>query len=111
MNSFLGKDKTAIDEVLLTFKNDTGKNLHELKLAVATNNITQINSTTHRMLPMFRQLHVNKIVPTLETFETLKKNDSTHKSISEIYAKLEQEISDVIEAISQEISTGLNHNS
>ncbi|HAI37611.1 MAG TPA: hypothetical protein DCM40_05550, partial [Maribacter sp.] len=49
---FLGKDKTAIDEVLLTFKNDTGKNLHELKLAVATNNITQINSTTHRMLPM-----------------------------------------------------------
>ena len=108
---FLGKDKTAIDEVLLTFKNDTGKNLHELKLAVATNNIAQINSTAHRMLPMFRQLHVNKIVPTLETFETLKKNDSTHKSISEIYAKLEQEISDVIEAISQEISTGLNHNS
>jgi len=108
---FLGKDKTAIDEVLLTFKNDTGKNLNELKMAVTTNNIAQINSTAHRMLPMFRQLHVNKIVPTLETFETLKKNDLTHKTISEIYAKLEQEISDVIEVISQEISTGLNHNS
>ncbi|MFV1448823.1 hybrid sensor histidine kinase/response regulator [Maribacter sp. HS] len=108
---FLGKDKTAIDEVLLTFKNDTGKNLNELKMAVTTNNIAQINSTAHRMLPMFRQLHVNKIVHTLETFETLKKNDLTHKTISEKYAKLEQEISDVMEAISQEISTGLNHNS
>lgn len=69
LKSFLGDDSAAINEILKTFLDDTIKNRALLKKAVNAKNYDNINKTAHRMLPMFRQLHVSQSIPTLEVLE------------------------------------------
>ncbi|WP_289645130.1 hybrid sensor histidine kinase/response regulator [Maribacter aestuarii] len=67
--SFLGDDMEAIDEILKTFLDDTLVNRALLKKAVKVTDYNDINKTAHRMLTMFRQLQVNRCIPTLEILE------------------------------------------
>lgn len=80
--SFLGKNTTAANEVLETFITETSINIKELKTAAAILNYTAINSISHKMLPMIRQLKATEIIPILERFEHLE-NDQNNTLKSE----------------------------
>ncbi len=69
IRSFLGSNEEAITEILQTFLNDTETNLQLLEEGITINNYKQINQVAHRMLPMFRQLKAEAIVPSLERLE------------------------------------------
>ena len=107
---FLGDDQNAIDEVLFIFKKDTEENAFLLRTAFENNNITQISSVAHKMLPMFRQLEVHTAIPILETFEVLNRGDFSEQQLKAKNIELQREIKKLTEMLSKEISTNPNHN-
>lgn len=104
---FLGEDKRVINEVLYSFKMDTIENRNHLKYAISNFDISKLNQIAHKMLPMFRQLQVLNAIPILENFEVLKTGEKTLEELKEESTELQQKI----EALIQEITTNLNHNS
>ena len=104
---FLGEDKRAINEVLYSFKMDTIENRNHLKYAISNFDISKLNQIAHKMLPMFRQLQVLNAIPILENFEVLKTGEKTLEELKDESTEVLQKI----EALIQEITTNLNHNS
>ncbi len=101
INSFLGGNEVALNEVLNTFLNDTKENLAQLSVAVKNVNYSQVNQVAHRMLPMFRQLKVGSTVPTLEKLELvdaskmnkgqlLDASQNVNKGVKDLMAALEE---------------------
>lgn len=111
LKMFLGDDQNAIDEVLFIFKKDTEENALLLRTAFDNNNITQVNSIAHKMLPMFRQLEVHTAIPILETFEVLNKGDFSDQQLKVKNIELQREIKKLTEMLSKEIFINPNHNS
>ncbi len=63
-------DEEAIHKTLLVFLEETKKNSLLLKEAKQNDDIPTINAMSHKMLGMFKQLEVVKVIPFLEQFET-----------------------------------------
>ncbi|MEJ1221192.1 ATP-binding protein [Sediminicola sp. 1XM1-17] len=99
INSFLGDNKTALHEVLNTFIADVNLNLQELKGAVDSSDQKGINATSHRMLPMFRQLKANDVVPILERLEVLKQDEMDPQELKKSYRDLKNKTTVLLLAI------------
>lgn len=78
ISSFLDSPQ-ALHEVLETFLETTEKNMELLSRAITDKDVKAIKAITHRMLPMFRQLKVESIVPLLEQFEHIESHQSFKK--------------------------------
>ncbi|SNR56378.1 Response regulator receiver domain-containing protein [Maribacter sedimenticola] len=100
LKMFIGNDEAALNEILSTFLKDTEENAKNLTAAVDALNITEINKTAHKMLPMFRQLNAKKVVDVLEQFERLKRKELTAQQIKEKHLAVKQNINVIIKAIS-----------
>lgn len=111
LKQYLGDDQNAIDEVLLIFKKDTEENLSQLQTAIDKFDIELLNKTAHRMLPMFRQLEVQHAIPILETFEVLKKDELTSIQLKRKYQEFDAIAKDLVNSLSKDLPTSLNHNS
>lgn len=111
LKQYLGDDQNAIDEVLLIFKKDTEENLSQLQTAIDKFDIELLNKTAHRMLPMFRQLEVQNAIPALETFEVLKKDELTSVQLKRKYQEFNTIAKDLVNSLSKDLPTSLNHNS
>lgn len=88
LKSFLGDDTDAIDAVLHTFLQDTATNTEQLAQAISAKNYGFINKTAHKMLPMFRQLHVTESIPILESMEVATLNSPHWKTLENDYKSL-----------------------
>src|SRR5690606_5253372 len=66
---FAGEDQMALDTILNAFIESTRLNLEEIKKAEKLGDQERIAQIAHRMLPMFKQLKINEIVPRLEQLE------------------------------------------
>lgn len=66
---FAGEDQHALDTILTAFIESTQVNLMEIDRAAANNNKERVAQIAHRMLPMFKQLKANDIVPGLQLME------------------------------------------
>lgn len=66
---FAGEDQMALDTILNAFIQSTRLNLEEIKKAEIQGDHERIAQIAHRMLPMFKQLKINEIVPRLEQLE------------------------------------------
>ncbi|MDN3664962.1 ATP-binding protein [Algibacter miyuki] len=78
LSTFFNNDTDAVKGILTTFLDDTKKNYELLVVAKNINDIETINSLSHKMLTMFKQLSVDAVIPFLETFElrkTIENND------------------------------------
>ena len=104
LKMFLGDDTSALYDILHTFKLDTQQNFRHLKKAVDSLDISQLNKTAHKMLPMFRQLEVNIAIPILENFEKLTVDDYHAEQIEEEVEKLQIHINKLLKTISTEIT-------
>ncbi|HUH45757.1 MAG TPA: ATP-binding protein, partial [Arenibacter sp.] len=109
ISSFLGDDRDGIAEVLHTFMADTITSMDRLKNAIDTAELTEINSIPHKMLPMFRQLKVEEIIPTLERLETLKAPDLNIKELQQDYRSLKNGSTVLILAIKAYLAKDLNY--
>lgn len=110
ISSFLGDNKEAIDEVLYTFMAHTSTNMEQLKEAVDTKNCKEINNTSHRMLPMFRQLKANGIVPILEAMEQLLPDKMNHKKLKVVFIDLQHRVNALGSALQLRLTTSPSYN-
>ena len=108
---FLGNDRNALNDVLHTFILDTQQNCKHLKKAADSYDISQLNNTSHKMLPMFRQLEVHTAIPILETFEKLSVEDYSVEQLKKEAEDLQLHIKKLLETISLEVTTHPNRNS
>ena len=69
LQKFIGQDLEAIQKILLIFMESTNENLLDLSYAEQELDLTMISNIAHKMLPMFKQLNVNEVVPYLEDLE------------------------------------------
>lgn len=67
--SFLPDDTHALNEVLIVFLQSSKENLVLLEKAIAAEDRLEIRDISHRMYPMFKQLHAKEIGILLEDFE------------------------------------------
>jgi HPt (histidine-containing phosphotransfer) domain-containing protein len=112
ISSFLGDNHEAMSEVLHTFMTDTSRNMDLLQKALTAPDGTQINAIAHRMLPMFRQLRANDIVPILEQLEVLPESAMDPKQLKVAYGDLKNRITVLLLAIKAYLMqpvTDLNH--
>lgn len=110
LKMFLGDDKNVLYQILYTFKLDTIENSKQLLDAVDNFDISQINKTAHKMLPMFRQLKVVKAIPILETFEQMTENTYRPEKLKEEHTRLQKNIDKTLKSISLEVSIHPSHN-
>jgi len=109
ISSFLGNNSEAIQEVIETFLKDTEDNIKTFQKAIHKNNIEAINAASHRMLPMFRQLDAKQVVPILEEFESLKKQELSHEKIKTQFTLVQQQITILIAALKKDSSIYPNY--
>ncbi|WP_299530951.1 ATP-binding protein [Ulvibacterium sp.] len=92
IHSFLGKNEGAIFEVLQTFLNDTRINMGLLDETIKERDYTRLNHVAHRMLPMFRQLKVDKCVSLLEKFEMATQDSININVLHNDFLLLEEKV-------------------
>ncbi|WJS95406.1 ATP-binding protein [Flavobacterium johnsoniae] len=100
LNDFLGKDESALKEVLNSFIETSIENLASLKTAVNEENHEEIKSIAHRIAPMFRQIQANEIG---ELLKDLEKEDLNKIDIKSTFADLKSKIETLFENLKQEI--------
>lgn len=110
INSFLGDNKAALHEVLTTFIEDVTTNLEHLNIAIEKLDRMGINGTAHKMLPMFRQLKANDIVPVLEQLEELKEQEMDKQILKRTSRDLKNKTTVLLLAITSYMSKDLNYN-
>lgn len=103
--SFLGQNEDAIHEVLDTFLRDTSTNMELLRETVGANDFDQINHLAHRMLPMFRQLQVKEVVPTLEELELVKADHMDGAALKKAFEKLKVGVDRLVTALKKRQTT------
>ncbi len=110
INSFLGDNKAALYEVLTTFMSDVRTNLDHLNEAIEKLERKGINATAHKMLPMFRQLKANDIVPILEQLEVLNETEMDKQELKRTFQDLKNKTTVLLLAINSYMSKDLNYN-
>ncbi len=110
INSFLGDNKAALYEVLTTFISDVRTNLDHLNEAIEKLDRKGINATAHKMLPMFRQLKANDIVPILEKLEVLNESEMDKQELKRTSQDLKNKTTVLLLAITSYMSKDLNYN-
>lgn len=105
IHSFLGTNEDAIYDVLQTFLRDTKTNMNLLEEGLKIEDYDHINQVAHRMLPMFRQLKVNKCIPTLETMELVKKGSLDIHSLHNLHQKLQRNVEVLVAALATRLAT------
>ncbi len=103
----MGDDSLAIREILETFRKDTTKNRQFLRTAVTTKNTTEISSIAHRMLPMFRQLQIQRAIPILEKFEKITIDYNNWKKLKADFTKLDLFLDELLIVLDKVTATPL----
>lgn len=93
ISSFLD-DFESLHDVLKVFIVNSEKNLDILFSAVGDYNYSEIRTMSHKVLPMFRQLEVQKAIVLLEDLETVP-DDAEGKKVFEILTKLKVVVTDL----------------
>lgn len=85
-------DQVFITNMIQTFINNSKESITLLKKYSEENNREQIGETAHKMLPSFRHLEVNEIIPFLED---MKEKTMSDKDNSELTGLIDQTISKI----------------
>ncbi|MEO9891457.1 ATP-binding protein [Aurantibacter sp.] len=101
--SFLGENEDAIQEVLVTFLMDTETNMKLLEDTINNLDQKQINHVAHRMLPMFRQLKVNSVIPILERLELLKESSTNSYTLQKDLKTLKENVGILAKALKRRL--------
>ncbi|WP_456313536.1 ATP-binding response regulator [Pseudomonas shirazensis] len=100
LKEFLGNDNDALRDVIVSFVESTEENIVLLDKAISSENISEIHTISHRIAPMFRQIHANDIAKILKDLE---KNDFKIEDLQSIFEDLKNKIKILFESLQQEI--------
>ncbi|HSJ11392.1 MAG TPA: response regulator [Gillisia sp.] len=86
---FTGEDQVALDTILTAFIESTRLNLKEIESSVEKGDQERVSQIAHRMLPMFKQMKANEIVPKLQGLEEKKPAAFSGEHIKAVLEEIE----------------------
>jgi CheY-like chemotaxis protein len=102
LRQFIGDDKDALQNLLAIFIESTQENLLDIQYAKDDFDIVTIGNIAHKMLPMFKQLEINTIVPRLEELEDHQLTFTSQKELEDHINLLLTDIKTIISKITKE---------
>lgn len=96
---FIGDDINALRNLLVIFIDSTKENLMDMNYAKEEFDIEQISNIAHKMLPMFKQLEIKKVIHNLEALEDKSISFSTQEELNAYIEQLEENINGVLAQI------------
>lgn len=66
---FTDGDTASLQMIVKTFIENSRENLVTIQSCLSENNTTQISAIIHKMLPMYRQLKIQQVIPLMERLE------------------------------------------
>ncbi|MEJ4089707.1 hybrid sensor histidine kinase/response regulator [Galbibacter orientalis] len=100
LSSFLSDDEAMLD-ILEVFKENTSKDLKDLKTYIAKENLEEIRKIAHKMQTMFKQIDAQTVVPILNFLEHFK--DEEKKQLPSNYKALKKNIKLTFSAIDKHL--------
>ena len=98
---FADNDKDAANQIIGSFISDCKTNFQLLAKHLEAHETEQIAKLAHKMLPMFKQLSINDIIPSLLFLEKMPL-DTEENKIRENIEKILQEGNDVLQLLEEE---------
>lgn len=96
LTAFSGNDTAAAKEIIGIFIQETEKNLQRIQQALKENNMHDIASVSHKMLPTFIMIHAVDVVPLLQKLESLRESTEIPDEIAGIIPKVITCINEII---------------
>lgn len=90
IKTFSGGDQQALNAILESFIQSTLTNTANLREASSEKDYEKVSAVAHKMLPMFRQLQIEHLVPTLEILESDDLDFVKSINIDALSEKIEQ---------------------
>lgn len=101
IKQFIGEDSSALRKFVVIFVESTKENLLDIHYAKDDFDCETISNLAHKMLPMFKQLHIYHIVPTLEKLEDKTVHFQTKEELIPYIHTLSQQIQEVLDDLQQ----------
>lgn len=98
---FADNDKDAANQIIGSFISDCKTNFQLLVQHLESHETEQIAKLAHKMLPMFKQLAINDVIPSLLFLEKMPL-DTEENKIRENIEKILQEGNDVLQLLEKE---------
>lgn len=98
LTDFAGGDKDALNEILETFKRETGTNMELLKATLVQTDRAKAAKVAHKMIPVFSMIGANHLVQLLRLLE---KNDS--ELSDEAWVSLISEVNSQVQTVMEEV--------
>ena len=96
INQFLPNDKNALNEFIGLLIKTTKTNLEDFDAALANNNLEVTKAISHRMNPVFKQIHAHQIATILDELETKSLNfDEIDENIVVLKTKIDSLFSEL----------------
>ncbi len=93
---FIGDDKNSVKKFVVIFVDSTTENLLDLNYAKDDFDLKSMANIAHKMLPMFRQLQINHIIPYLEELEDQSIQFESQEELNQYYETLATTIKEVL---------------
>lgn len=99
---FADNDKEAAAQIIQSFISDCVQNFRSLEEYIAAHETENIKKLAHKMLPMFRQLSINRIVPLLVYLERMDIEHPDENKIADTVREIIRDGKQVLEELSEE---------
>ncbi|MEC4117228.1 ATP-binding protein [Myroides phaeus] len=99
---FIGPEKEALRKILVIFLDSTKENILDMHYAAEDFDLDTLGNIAHKMLPMFRQLEINNVIPLLEDLENHSISFDKQEEVSLYITTIEQEINTILALIKEE---------
>lgn len=93
---FADNDKDAANQIIQSFIADCVQNFEMLEEHVQRHEIEQVKKLAHKMLPMFRQLSIQQVIPLLLFLERMDIEQTEESEVAETVSKVVQTGNEVI---------------
>jgi len=102
IKQFIGEDSAALRKFVVIFVDSTQENILDLNYAKDDFDYETISNIAHKMLPMFKQLQINHLVPALEKLEDKTLEFQTKDDLAQYIQALSQQIQEVIQDLQEQ---------
>lgn len=101
IKQFIGEDSAALRKFVVIFVDSTQENVLDLNYAKDDFDYETISNIAHKMLPMFKQLQINHLVPALEKLEDKTIEFQTKDDLAQYIQALSQQIQEVVQDLQE----------
>ncbi|MFP4489214.1 MAG: ATP-binding protein, partial [Bacteroidales bacterium] len=107
LKEMIGSNKHAYNRVLNEFITNSQNTINLFKESMDAGDWTRIGKASHKILPSYRHLKVNSVIPNLEEINRRTGVDSNADTMPELLDKTIRSMEKVLDAIKKELSEAL----